>query len=336
MYLKLTYLLIAIALLASSCNSEPTDNTGFARGRELSFNVSDHTRVTVTKDFNQFLVYGETKPEASGVTNPISIFNKTLVEYKNNIWTYDDTQYWIPNSEHSFVAITPAEIFYTGLEPVYLNSRLTFENSISESGKIPDILTATHRRLYVNNGTGGSMDNTINLNFSHLYSLINFAPALDDNGRKSDEYILFHKMEFSGITTGVQVVLKAAPLLTGSSTNDTEIEISEKENGKYSFDFPVPVKVENTANFTRLFDDDDALIMFPQTFAEDSEACVIMNYTFNGDTTMNQITIPLKNLKWESGKSHVYRFTIEKSGVKVDSFDINPWNAIQSEEITID
>lgn len=337
MYSKLTYLLIIIiAFIAVSCNSDPIDIRP-TKGSELAFNVSNVSnlsRGSVTTSINQFVVYGDMSP-VSETSAPVVLFNNTNVEYLNGRWCYDGTQYWIPNHEHSFVAISPGAIFETGTPNRYLNSQLSFEYSIPASGNGADILAATHRRLYVD-GSDATYDNRITFTFNHLLSLINIAPAYDDTGQSNEECIMFHKLEFSGVNTKAQVDIMPAPRLTGSSTYDMDVNITGQGYSVYAIDFPMPVKVENNGKHVKLFADDDAVIMLPQTFTTDSEAEITLSYTINGDNLMNTVSIPLKNLKWESGKSYTYRFSIERSGIKIDNCEINPWNVIPGEEITVD
>lgn len=336
---KLTYLIISIAFIASSCNSDIIDDISSTKGTELSFNVSnvsDISRGSVTTSINKFVVYGDVKSLDSETSTPDILFNKTIVEYKDNSWCYDGIQYWVRDYEHSFVAVAPESILEAGNSPLYLDSQLSFEYSIPASGNVDDILIATHRRLYVNDGSDPTSYNRITFTFSHLLSLINIAPAFNDNNLSSDAYIEFHKLEFSGISRKAKVEILPASRLSAGSTYDMEVDITGQEDGNYSIDFPQPVKIENNAENVRLFADDDAIIMLPQLFEADSEAKITLSYTINGDDSMNQADLPLNNLKWESGKSHIYRCTIERSGLKLDSCEINPWNVIQGEEITVD
>lgn len=338
MNLKLTYILISIAFLASSCNSDPIDDKSYTKGSELTFdvaNISNLSRGSVTTDIDEFVVYGDAKSTSNGSVTPGVLFNNTKVQYKNGFWQYDGIQFWIQDYEHSFVALSPGAILESGNSSQYLNSKLSFEYSVPASGNVADILTATHRRLYVKNESETS-DNNITFTFSHLLSLINIAPAFCDNKLKSDAYMLFHKLEFTGVTTKSRFDILPASRLSSSSTYDMEVDISGKESGDYSITFPTPVKVENNAENVRLFADDDAIITLPQVFSDDSDAEIILYYTTSEDSSMNQINLPLKNLKWESGKSYLYKFIIESSGVIFETCEINPWNLIQEEEITVD
>lgn len=343
MHLKPTYLLISIALLASSCNSDTTDDISLPRGGELSFNVSTPARGSVTTSFSQFLVYGDTRPQPFESSLPVTLFNKTIVEYNNNSWNYAGTQYWIPNYEHSFVAVAPGTFFETGNSPQYFNSQLSFEYSIptragilSSNSDITDILIATHRRHYENTGFTTTTDNKITLKFGHLLSLLNIAPAFNDNSFAPDDYVLIHKLQISEIKTKAQFSIRPAQRQSNSQTDDMTIGVAPQEEGNIIIEFPTPIKIENNAKYVSLFADDDAIIMLPQEFEPESEAKIEFYYSFNEENLMRQGSISLNNLKWESGKSYSYTFTIERTSVKFDNYEINPWNTIKGEEITVD
>lgn len=343
MYPKLTYILILIALLASSCNSDTSDDTSLTKGAELSFDVSDFSRGSVTTSINQFLVYGDTKPISSGASNPVVLFNKTKVEFKNNNWIYDGTQFWIPNYEHSFVALSPVEIFEGSATPRYINSQLSFEYSIpapggllSSTGNVADILLATHRRFYKDMGFVSNLDNKITFKFSHLLSLINFAPAFSNNLLSSDAYIEVYKLELSGIKTKAQFNIVPAQRLSNNETDDMTVDITPKEGGNIAIEFSSPIRIGNNAKNVNLFADNDAMIMLPQAFSADSNAIITLSYTLNGDSTLRQAALSMNNLKWDSGKSYLYKFTIETTGAKFDNCEINPWNVKQGEEITVE
>lgn len=343
MYPKLTYILISILFLVASCNSDTPDDMSLPKGGELSFKTAALTRGSVATSMNQFFVYGDTKPLTSEDSKPIVIFHKTNVEYKNDKWSYEGTQYWIPNYEHSFVAICPGDIFETGNEPQYLNSQLSFEYSIpvqngilSSTGDVADILISTHRRFYPIVGSVSDLDNQITMKFSHLLSLINLAPAYYDNKLSSDSYIMIHKLELSGVKTKSQFNIKPAPRLSDNQTDDMIIDENPQVESNISIQLPSPVKIENNAENVSIFAADDALIMLPQTFTADSDAKITLSYTENGESTMRQVSLHLNKLKWERGTSYSYKFTIEKTGVQFETCEINPWNVINNDEITVD
>ncbi|MDE5808489.1 MAG: fimbrillin family protein [Muribaculaceae bacterium] len=335
MYAKLTYLLTFLACatcLLSSCSSDTPDVPAAGKGSEVSFDVSDITRASVTTSFNQFAVYGDRKSSESPESDQTVIFNKTEVNYKDGGWSYEGVQYWIPKNEHSFVAISPVSALETSGNPQYSNSRLSFtyiipttENKVSAHSDVADILAATHRRLH----NDGDTNTTTTFRFAHVMSLINLAPALDDNVMNPDEYIQIHKMELSGFKTKADFSIVPAQRQSASPTDDRVIEITGQErDGTLTIDFATPVKVANDRKNVSLFDANNAIIMLPQNFSADSEAKIIIHYTANNDESMKQGTLPLKNQKWESGKSYTYRFTISRTGLRPDETTISNWDVL--------
>lgn len=336
MDVKLTYLSIFffITCLLSSCSSDAPDNVD-SKGSEMSFTVSELSRATVTTTINipgsKFAVYGDRKLSVDNNTEPSVIFNKIEVEYIDNSWSYNNPQYWFTNNEHSFVAVYPVSVLEPDNKPQYSNSKLSFTYILptSDGNKVKpndviDILTATHRRLYYQGN-----DTPISLRFSHLLSLINIAPALDDNLMDMDAYILFHKLELTGLKTKATFNVLPAQRLSNNQTDDRVIEVTGQDGeGNMAIEFAEPKKIMNRRGNVRLFDDNDAIIMLPQTFGSDSQAEIILTYTLNNDTRQKQLSIPLDLLGWESGKSYTYRFTIDRNGPRFDTTTITSWEML--------
>lgn len=337
MYAKLTYLLTCIAFLVSSC---ATDDMIPPKGAEMLFTVSDLSRGSVTSSIDHFVVYGDVKPATSESSAPVALFSNTKVEYVDGSWQYDGTQYWMPGCEHSFVAVYPQSVFGAGNTPHYSNSLLSFEYAIpapdgilSSNSDVADILVATHRRYYEG---GNESADRISLSFSHILSLINIAPAFIDNGMSSDDYILVHQLELTGIKTKAKFNIRPAARLTGSQTDDMSVDVSALDEGNLAIAFRRPVKIGNYAENVSLFADDDALIMLPQDMAADSNATLRLTYTTNEDQSKQTVSIPLSDQKWVSGNRYLYKFTIERTGVIFGNCEINPWNVVTGEEITVD
>lgn len=341
MYAKLAYFFGCIACLVASCNSDTADDMLLSKGAEMSFNVLDLTRASVASGIEKFAVYGDMKVVADNKTiTPVVLFNNTEVVYSDGKWSYDGIQYWFPKHEHSFVAISPVSVLGTDAVPTYSDSKLSFtytipasDGNLSSNGDVADILISTHRRYYESDKT---LDSKVSLTFDHILSLINISPAFYDNSQSSDTYILVHKLEFSGVNTKARFDIQPAARLSNSQTDDRIVDVNGQEGGNITIRLTAPVKVENNAKNVSLFADNDAIIMLPQAFAAETEANIILFYTINGDESMKQVTIPLNNLKWESGSSYTYKFTIERTGVKFCDCEINPWNVIRGEDITVD
>ncbi|MDE6485317.1 MAG: fimbrillin family protein [Duncaniella sp.] len=347
MYPKLKYLYsipVSMACMLASCNSDVPGTEDMGPGAELSFTTYEPTRASETPAFDRFAVYGDIKYQTENAQAPIVLFDKTIVEYKNDIWSYEDTQYWVPDREHSFVAITPESILNAGSNTRYLNSRLTYEYSIPATGgnlssnsDIDDIMVATHRRFFKKiDVTTSPLDTKINLKFTHILSQINFTPAFTDNHLGSDDYILFHKLEFSGVSTKALIDILPATMQSNNQTDDMVLDITSQQRGTITLPFTTPVKVENNAINVNLFADNGSILMLPLNFEADSEAKITFYYTVNGEDLMKQVSIPLNNQKWESGRSYTYKFIIDRTGLKWENCEINPWNRVTGAEITVD
>lgn len=340
-YVRLACLFACVACLTFSCNSEISDDFLSSKGAEMTFDVAKLSRASDSNGIEKFAVFGDMKlVEDDKFSTPTIVFNNKEVVYRDGEWCYEGIQYWFPKHEHSFVAVSPVSVLGPDGLPTYSDSKLSFtyaipasEGGLSNRGDVADILISTHRRYYE---LGKTSDSRVSLTFDHLLSLINLAPAFYDNSMNSDAYILFHKLEFSGVSTKAKFDILPAPRLTNSQTDDRVVEVTEQETGNLTFELVTPVKVENNAENIRLFADNDAIIMLPRSFAAETEANVTLFYTINGDATIKQVVLPLSNLKWVSGSNYTYMFTIEKTGVKFNGCEINPWNVIEGDDITAD
>lgn len=343
MYANLKYLYsipVFIACLLSSCTSDNSADVEFSKGSEVSFDVLSMSRASATPTFTEFAVYGDMKFPVDKNTAPTVVFNKTIVKYSKKEgetvgkWLYDGVQYWFPNHEHTFIAVTPlSALESSATSPRYSDSELSFtyqlpttsDNELTDKSKVNDILAATHRRLYSEDDGNA----TTVFSFGHIMSLVNLAPAFNDNLLTKDDCIKFRKLELSGFNTKAAFTIQPAPRLTNTQTDDMVIDVAGQEGeGKLTVEFANPVIVANTQNNVALFDGNDAIIMLPQAFAADSEAKIILSYTINDDALVKQVTLPLMNQQWESGKSYIYRFTIDRTGAHFQNTTISDWEAM--------
>lgn len=157
--------------------------------------------------------------------------------------------------------------------------------------------------------------------------------TLDENLMSQDESFQFHKVELSGLKTTATFNIIPAPLQTNSQTDDRVIEVSNQQGeDKLTIEFAEPKIVKNHGGSVSFFDDNDALIMLPQTFAADSNAQLILTYTVNGGTQEKQVTTPLKDIKWEAGKSYAYKIklAIDKQEMKVKA-TITDWEVLNAD-----
>lgn len=334
MYPELKYLYsipVFIAFMLSSCDTDMPASEEMKTGTELSFATYVPSRAE-TPAFDKFAVYGDAKSMEQNGDNPLVIFNNTQVEYKEGSWRYNIIQYWCDDHEHSFVALSPVSLTGDGSASSYLNSRLSFtytlpyrdtetDDKLSEYTKNTDILAATHRRRY----TSGNTD-AVHLRFNHLMSKINITPKLDDDNMLDGSFLMFHKLELSGFKTTSTFSILPAAIQSGNQTDDNVVNITgQNGDGKLTITFNDPKKIFNhqTENVT-IFDNENAILMLPQTFTADSQAKIILTYSINNGG-QNRLVLPLKDIVWESGKSYTYTFTLSNLGLDIAPPSITGW-----------
>lgn len=347
---KLTYLffLSFAAFLASACASDAPDDVEVSKGSELTFDVAGLSRGSVTTSFSEFAVFGDMKkPSGTGntISNPTVLFDKVIVTYDGQKWSYQGTQYWYPSHEHSFVAISPSALLESG-NYVYANSQHTFTYTIptttgilSDRNNVTDIIVATHRKLYnlVGNATTTPEKGVITLKFGHILSLINIAPAFIDSKLGKEDCIKIHELKLSGFKTKATFSILPAERQSNTQTDDRVIEVTGHDtDAELTIKFPDPKTIKNDGNHVSLFDSDDAIIMLPQAFDANSDAKIILSFTVNNETSEKQAILPLKDILWESGKNYSYKITINRLGLILDKCDISAWNDVTMDVIEVD
>lgn len=328
MYHKLKYLYclpILVACLMSSCNSDMLDSEDVDMGTELSFDIKDLSRASVTREFNQFAVYGDTKFKDY---DPTVVFDKTIVRYQNNKWSYDGTQYWFPKHLYSFVAIYPDAA--TGMtEPVYLNSQLSFTYTLPDDYKsAADLMVATHRRFY----DTSSSTSSVKLSFGHILSRINF--LLKNDG--AADIVRVTKIELEGVNRTGSFSITPASLSSGSQQTDDYVFPQPGISDSGTITANIMVDVPETKQ-QPLFPDDDALFLIPQP---DNNG-VIMHITYTmieGDTDNGQLTLtasaPIGG--WEPGKIYTYSMTVAELTREISlTVSVKPWQTPKPTDVQV-
>ncbi|MDE6300034.1 MAG: fimbrillin family protein [Muribaculaceae bacterium] len=301
----------------------------------MTFEVSDISRASEAPALNEFSVYGDMKFYGEGDFDPLVVFNKSKVEYVDGFWVYEGAQYWYRNHEHSFVAISPSEAVGDEFSPKYSGSRLSLLISMpayagremegsQEKNNLSDIVAATHRRLY----SKSDMHNSVTFRFGHLFTMINFAPSLDDKNLKDDVELRIHKFEIMGIRNKASLTIEPAVRRENITTDERLVEFADYDgNDSMTITFAESGKAIKNGERKDLFNEDEALILLPQTFESSSDSKVRITYSLSDDPDhMIEGNISLANLKWESGKSYSYNITIDRIGLNVGTATIKNWD----------
>lgn len=327
------YLSMMIGLAcAASCTSDRDSLDSLAK-EEMTFEVGNLTRTSATTNSNlkerPFQLFGDMNRTGEYYPGLKELFNAQTVKFENNKWDYGTPLYWLMGQEHSFVAVHPHSDFIPGMSDLtYSNSKVSFTYTIpTDEYNATDILVATHRRKYTLDTPGA-----VKFGFKHILSRINIEPALDEvlmyeddrdkenHPYNKDEYIQFRRIEIYSLKTKASFSFTPASLQTGNPTDKSvaTYELDDNSVADIKLSFTNPKEVTNNKTNVNIVDDDNALLVLPQSI--DKDAKIILFYTVNrdhnNDHLIRTITFPLSDLpidKWEQGKSYTYKFTIEKA-----------------------
>ena len=338
------FLSVLAVCVASSCASDPLVHVE-GEGVELSFATYGDTRASVTTDINtkgaRFAVCGDMRKAESGNSDSkrIVIFSNTEVKYDGTNWRYDETRYWFPNFEYSFVAIHPASVLSeTANDSQYSNSTLSFRYTVPildgdriNKVELTDIIAATHRRTY--NDDGNFSATPVKLNFFHTMSRINFLLKYEGTADK----VRITKIELEGVDKTATFTLVPAPLsVSGIQTDDYSLSWNDiSDRGTLIADIDADVSNGETRP---LCPDNDALFMIPQP--ENNGIIMKISYIYAPDEDSEEQTLTAQTPigGWEAGKIYSYSIALNIVEEKVNmNFDINvtDWKEGASTDISV-
>lgn len=334
MHSKLLYfiLLVNTGLLLSSCRSDAPADVNIARGSEMEFLTAEMSRATSMSDLNyegsEFYLYGKMEFLRH---DPTIIFNKTGVRYTAGRWRYDNTQYWFPKHEFSFIAIHP--VGATGMsDPEYNGSQISFTHTVPNNfAHANDLMVATHRRLYEEQDLS-SQTEPVTLRFWHIMSRINFMVT---NAGAADR-MRVTKIELEGINKTGTFTVAPAPLLPGSGQTDDCIfswtDISDPGTLTANIGVDIP---ENEV--LPLFPDNNSLFAIPQP--DNKEIKVRITYTlYDANAQPEELTLTAEAAigGWEAGKIYTYSTAISEITKEIYlTVGVKDWHKPVNNNITV-
>ncbi len=317
-------------LIASCDSSEPVGPTS---DTAMEFDVAAISRSSETTSDNitalPFVVYSDMKRLSSTSDNDfIKVHDATEVKYnaQSKKWSYDNTQYWFPDFQYSFVALHPLDA--TGItERAYQNNRLKLNyTQPKDYSSASDILVSAHRR----NCEEGEKD-AVSFNFAHILTnmqiLISYkGPSSGPTSIKVDNLIL------KEVPVKSLYSIQPAPL-TGDSkmtydwvySEDSQKGWTVESRGSVEISFPsaAPREIQANQGAFPLFTNGDALLLLPNPADPDSEAGLELNYTTNtGETESVYAPLPAKG--WEPGTKITLSMVIGASAVQM-SYTVEDW-----------
>ncbi len=334
-----TFLSLILACLSAACNSpEPQEQPvsspmTFGAGLGSRANVTGNDNITAAP----FVVYSDmTSMSPSSESSFITIHDATEVSYSDGQWSYNNTKYWFPGFQYSFVAFHPAGTRYlTGFE--YSKNRLEFRyTQPAQYQNAPDLLISAHRCNYA----GGDAD-PVCFDFVHILTNVNILVTYEapSSGPGS---ITINNLTFKNIPTESTYSIQPAPL-TGDSemttdwVNDEDSHKGWSVNGRSNLgiDFSglgKPRTIQANKEAARLFTDSDALLLLPNPYDPDSPAELELNYTTNtGEGKNLSATIPRG---WDPGTSLTLSLKITHGLVQF-SVSIEEWKDGSTTDTTV-
>lgn len=280
-------MLAAVALVG--CNRENTP-TSPQEQHAISFGTVD-TRADksdLEKDgFGVWAVYVN-KAQPDGYW----LLDNQEVYWKNNIWTYDNTQLWVNNSVFGFFACYPQDAgFVKDAENFSVTMTYETPNAADE-----DILVAT---TFVDTRTAG-YDETVPLTFKHLFSKVNIR-VKQNKGTNEHEQFIIDKITLRNVMTKG----------TCKAFQDVDVVWDSLVPTK---NFTKEIEGDNIINFeTGIMLSDEDLMLIPQAIAANSiELEVAFRVGLEGETDISNFEsktykayLP-NTVNWESGKSYTY------------------------------
>lgn len=314
-------------------SSEKSQTIGF----NAMANKTGRADVT-TNNIDRFRVFGCTM-DNNTVDNHTTIFNNVTVSRPNTSskeWTYDNPQYWAPNKDYYFVAVstnimTPHWKFTAptehsqDLNVTDFKGYGTVSMDISEVNAENDLVYSFASRA-TNEGITDVSE--VSLTFYHMLSRIGlkFTNGISSSGYK----ISISNVKISGITKAGSVPLGVAPESldwTASGEDQAIITVTVPDNNKFAKD-------ENTTSGYKY--------IIPGTQE--------LSISFDVEVFLDEVSYSKRSLsgtiaskEYEPGVSYMLNASITADNIvpggakpiKFTVFSVNDWGTDKDSDITI-
>lgn len=295
----------AVALMAiAGCTK--TVHTPENGRHSIGFNVQEPVKSAVTgaNDIVSFKVWGW---YGSGTARDKNVFNGTRVDKTGSGWTYDNLQYWVPDMNYTFYAVSPfgkGECSEEGTVKVE-----NFDCSATGSDAV-DLMTAEPVE-----GSGNTPSNVV-FNFRHELAKVKFTVKTAD-----PDGVTVSLLKLYGISA------------KGSLERPKEGNASWRlENAAGSDNTPYSVNEEVVLNAGNSYTAEPfgELLLPPHTAL--AEARLSFSYYYGSNSTqIKSADIPLAAgtggiTSWEAGKSYNYTVEIQANRDIKINVTVTDWN----------
>lgn len=337
---KFNILLAASLLGLLACNKEEGVSVTPDESSAIGFGMVTTRAVDSASDIEEFSVWATVSSIGSTDVSYQPLLTNERV-YRNPVgsdtWTYDNTEYWIPNSVFHFFAAYPYNIGFQQLRQERNGVMYTgywLEVSADGSADTEDILTASN----VTNTKDEAFDENqyVDLSFTHLLTKFNLTISQNTDIDPEFEYYVT-KVTITGLNSaGVYTVLpinetiytawnmeNAVPMELLKNYESAPVCLREPDgDGRKS----KPLKVWG----------EDGLMLIPHEIATNG-VMIRVDYLYDvnpDDTDLGQakfIEGYIPAITWQSNTSINYNISIANSSfITFEQPTIEPWGSPQT------
>lgn len=285
---RTTYLALLL-IAALSCNNDPMPDAPKEQ-RPISFdNIATRAGLTdlQANGFGVWAVFGN-EAQPTGYW----LLDNEKVYWKDNDWTYDNTQLWIDNSVFGFFACYPQDAGFAK-DVDNISVTMTYETPDAAN---EDILVATQ---FVD--TSEDYEEVVGLTFNHLFSKVNIRVKQNKGTNERDHFII-DKITLRNV--------KSKGTCTALHGLDVEWEYDNTTKT-----FTKDIEGDNIIDFeTGIMLSDEGLLLLPQTISANTiELEVAFRHGLEGENDLSKFEsktyrayLPNTVKQWEAGKSYTY------------------------------
>lgn len=277
---------------------------------------------------------GRTDLEANGFGVWAYITNSTvqkhllmknqLVKHENGSWVYSPLQYWLDNTEFSFVAVYPYGAYS------YNEENKAIELSVSNTPSETDYLMAT-------NTTDTSVEGyskTVDLQFKHMLTSVGLNIWRDEGKHKSD------KMRIKKVTLGNIIKSGVYSSATGSWTNNNNDKLAlEKVYENFSDDDNIGAATMKDGSLTTggiAASPFGEMMLLPQTLDDSNVVPLKIVYELKRQNAANweeaELETVLPSITWKAGQRYTYNVVLSSVTditVYYIQTKVDPWGTPQ-------
>ena len=259
------------------------------------------TRGATKTNIEEYGSFGVTAIYKEGENNVLLLDNAEAEKTDGEFWgfTNNSNARWPIGSTVSFHAYAPhssadkSQLTY-GVDKDNVQTQITYTASTTKEGIInqPDLILATN----AGSRQSADPDKAVSLSFQHALTAVTF--ALDKSFYDKYPYRI-DSLVLKGIPN------KGTCKLSLSATDDVPSVTWSMDNGTGHYRFNLSGALQTPGEDFALTSGNQTLMMIPQTLPESAE--VILYLSANG--VHAGIIASLKDLKWEAGKSIIYKIS---------------------------